>query len=192
LNTIIPTLVNIILFATLSISSVSSAQTGEELYNTECAACHNYKISTIPNVYGQHKKYLQKSLIAFKQEGREDEIMFQAVENLTAQQIDDLASYLAGEDFCQGEVETTPLEGNPENGKILAENCTSCHGELGQGGIGPILSGQKTDYLVETIKKFRSMMRTNEPIMNNTTKNLSDEEISDLAAYFNSTRSCGN
>jgi cytochrome c553 len=74
-----------------------------------------------------------------------------------------------------------------EAGNTKAMSCTMCHGANGisqMPGV-PHLAGQPAIYVVEQLKNFRSGKRNNE-IMNVIAKTLSDKEINDLAAWFES------
>jgi cytochrome c553 len=72
-------------------------------------------------------------------------------------------------------------------GREKALSCAMCHGANGisQMPSAPHLAGQPAIYLAEQLKNFRSGKRSNE-IMNVIAKPLSDPEISDLAAWFES------
>jgi cytochrome c553 len=72
-------------------------------------------------------------------------------------------------------------------GKTRAAQCAACHGPAGQAVVPqtPNLAGQDEDYLSEQLKDFRSGERKNET-MSVIAKPLTDVEIANLAAYFNS------
>ncbi len=75
--------------------------------------------------------------------------------------------------------------GNAAAGKSKARSCQICHGK---GGVStnptyPILAGQHAKYLVKQLKAFRSGARK-DPIMNGMSASLSDQEMEDIAAFF--------
>ncbi len=75
--------------------------------------------------------------------------------------------------------------GNAAAGKSKARACQICHGK---GGVStnptyPILAGQHAKYLVKQLKAFRSGTRK-DPIMNGMSASLSDQEMEDIAAFF--------
>jgi cytochrome c553 len=72
-------------------------------------------------------------------------------------------------------------------GKTRSAQCAACHGPNGQAVVPetPNLAGQDEDYLSEQLKNFRSGARQNET-MSVIAKPLSDTEIANLAAYYNS------
>ncbi len=72
-------------------------------------------------------------------------------------------------------------------GKAKAGICASCHGADGV-GLSPLyanLAGQKAPYLVKQLQNFKAGNRT-DPTMNIFAKQLSDEDIENLAAYYES------
>jgi cytochrome c553 len=72
-------------------------------------------------------------------------------------------------------------------GKTRSAQCAACHGPNGHAVVPetPNLAGQDEDYLSEQLKNFRSGARQNET-MSVIAKPLSDTEIANLAAYYNS------
>ena len=82
-------------------------------------------------------------------------------------------------------------KGDKKAGKILAKTCTGCHGENGisVNPDWPNLAGQQYGYLVKQIKAFRDVKKPGarkNPLMNSVVSQLSDLEVNNLAAYFNS------
>ena len=71
--------------------------------------------------------------------------------------------------------------------KQKAAICAGCHGAKGisSNAQWPNLAAQTTAYIANQLKAFRSGSRQN-PIMQGMAKGLSDDNIADLAAYFNS------
>lgn len=74
-------------------------------------------------------------------------------------------------------------------GKEIAETkCVTCHGPGGSKPVDsatPNLAGQYGDYLAHTMIMYRDGERDH-AIMSLQTKELTDQQISDLAAYFSS------
>ena len=72
-------------------------------------------------------------------------------------------------------------------GEAKARTCATCHGRNGVGTAPnfPNLAGQKSIYLTEQLQLFRSGERKNEQ-MTIIAKPLSDEDIANLAAYYES------
>ncbi|HEV7814172.1 MAG TPA: cytochrome c [Janthinobacterium sp.] len=72
-------------------------------------------------------------------------------------------------------------------GKTKAQSCAVCHGAKGISQMpgAPNLAGQNAIYVTEQLKNYRSGKRSNE-IMNVIAKPLTDAEIANLAAWFES------
>jgi cytochrome c553 len=78
-----------------------------------------------------------------------------------------------------------PLAGNAEAGAAKAAVCGACHGINGNSvnPEWPNLAGQHQQYTVEQLHLFKGMVRTN-PIMQAQAMPLSEQDMADLAAYF--------
>lgn len=74
-----------------------------------------------------------------------------------------------------------------EAGKAKAAACMACHGQTGVSTRAdvPNLAGQKVQYLTNQLNAFRAGNRTN-PFMNAMASQLSDTDITNLAAFFSS------
>ena len=72
-------------------------------------------------------------------------------------------------------------------GKVKAKKCRNCHGIDGVAKIpiAPHIAGESEIYLQVQLKAFRSGKRENE-IMSVIAKDLSDEDVADLAAWYSS------
>jgi cytochrome c553 len=87
-------------------------------------------------------------------------------------------------------VKTDPVKGEAlyTNGDA-ARNitaCVSCHGAAGNStiSINPHLAGQHTAYVIKQLHDFRSASHNN-PVMSPLAKALSDEDVTNIAAYLN-------
>jgi cytochrome c553 len=78
-----------------------------------------------------------------------------------------------------------PLAADMAAAKAKAGQCFVCHGADGLAKVpdAPNLAGQNEGYLVKTLKDYKSGKRENE-VMNTMAKNLSDQDIALVAAYF--------
>ncbi len=76
---------------------------------------------------------------------------------------------------------------DPALGKQKAKMCQTCHGIDGLARIptAPHIAGESRVYIVTQLKAFRSGARTHE-IMSLIAKDLSDEDIENLAAWYSS------
>jgi cytochrome c553 len=73
-------------------------------------------------------------------------------------------------------------------GKATGQSCVDCHGEAGNSPIDatyPKLGGQYGDYIAHALQQYRAGDRQH-PLMTAQAAQLSDQDISDLAAYFGS------
>ncbi|MDH3980726.1 MAG: cytochrome c [Gammaproteobacteria bacterium] len=77
--------------------------------------------------------------------------------------------------------------GDAAAGKAKSSTCAACHGANGisTNDMYPNLAGQKVGYLVKSVKAYRDGVRK-DPMMGAMAKPLSDADIDNLAAYFNS------
>jgi len=80
-------------------------------------------------------------------------------------------------------------EGSIKNGTVKARACQVCHGKGGHSTkeTYPILAGQHAAYIRKQLHAFRDGTRK-DPIMNGMAAPLSDQDIEDVAAYFNSNK----
>lgn len=78
-------------------------------------------------------------------------------------------------------------KGDAAVGKAKSTTCVACHGAKGisSSPIWPNLAGQKTKYLIKQLKDFKSGKRK-DPVMSPLAKPLSDQDIENLATYYNS------
>ncbi len=76
-----------------------------------------------------------------------------------------------------------------EKGKEINGTCAACHGEFGQGGKKgeyPRIAGQQIKHIESQLRSFRARTRVNIPMFPYTQeRELSDEDIKDIAAYLN-------
>ena len=90
-----------------------------------------------------------------------------------------LTSFLAMSPAAQG--------ADPAEGRKLAAQCKTCHGldGIAKIPIAPNLAGESQIYIEKQLKAFRSGKREHE-MMSLVAKNLTDQQISDLAAWYQS------
>ena len=82
------------------------------------------------------------------------------------------------------------MAGDAAKGKAKSAVCATCHGQAGISSIEmyPNLAGQKITYLVNAMKAYKTKARNGgmATIMQAQVANLSDQDIANLAAYYNS------
>ncbi len=75
--------------------------------------------------------------------------------------------------------------GNPIAGKFKAISCQICHGKDGHSTnpLYPKLAGQHAAYIEKQMHDFKTQRRI-DPVMNEMAPSMSDQDIADIAAYF--------
>lgn len=71
--------------------------------------------------------------------------------------------------------------------KIYTDACMQCHGPAGRGaGSFPSVNGRDADYIVKRLEQYRAGERvgSNTALMAPAARDLSDEDIANLAAYI--------
>ena len=79
-----------------------------------------------------------------------------------------------------------PFKGDANNGKIIAEKCTRCHGERGIQQDDPELpdiAGQLASYTYKQVRDFASGARDNARVRR-ALRDVSEQEMADVAVYL--------
>ncbi len=152
-----------------------------------CASCHldngmGKENGSFPVIASQHKSVIIKQLKDIQNKYRQNPDTIGGV-----QAIADIAGY----------IQTLPIVGDNgngsgdklDNGKALYQNnCIGCHGFEGQGDATnsfPKIKNQHYKYLLRQLQWIRDGYRTNSnPDMLSLIKNMSDQQLSDLADYI--------
>ena len=189
LSPITALLVSVTLMLLAAAAQAGDPENGKVLSDT-CMGCHGipgyrnaYPMYRVPKLGGQTEQYIVIALQGYRNGTRQHPTMQAQGESLTDEEMADIAAYFAS----QGEPEEGELEtgGRAAAGKEKIAVCTACHGE---NGISPApnwpnLAGQHKDYLVHSIKQYRSGERE-DAVMAGLVVNLSDRDIADIAAYY--------
>ena len=79
------------------------------------------------------------------------------------------------------------VDGSIEDGKAKSLTCSACHGPEGNSvsPMWPNIAGQNAPYLLTQLKAFKDGSRT-DPLMSAQAMMLSDQDMADLAVYFES------
>lgn len=86
--------------------------------------------------------------------------------------------------FGLGSMSQPMAAGDVQRGQQLATKCATCHGPQGKGaGSTPAIAGMPADSFVAALAAYKSGARKH-PMMANITKNMSDADMADLAAYY--------
>lgn len=180
-----------------------------EQHTGTCAGCHgadgNSQSPSFPKLAGQGENYLLKQMIDIKNGDRVVTQMTGMLDNLSEDQLADVAAYYASQDKTVGTADPDLVElgeqlyrgGNPETG---VPACAGCHSPTGAGNDPagfPMLSGQHAEYTASQLNKFKRGYRAEEPsdearindgdsqMMQATAFRLKDFEIEALASYIN-------
>jgi len=156
-----------------------------------CAACHGATgVSTIaqtPSLAGQPNIFTQYQLVFMRDGGRKPGVMAAVVKTLTDDNIRDLGAYY--ESLPPPPPLKTPAK--IDEAKVMSlikpRRCDSCHKEdfSGQGETAR-LAGQRPDYLIKSLKDFRTTERRGRGLgaMMEVSVTLKDEDIEMIAAYL--------
>jgi cytochrome c553 len=92
--------------------------------------------------------------------------------------------------FCLTALQTQAeslVDGSVDRGKNRAITCTACHGAEGNSvnPMWPNIAGQHAKYLVDQLGAFKNGSRK-DPLMTSQAMLLSDDDMRDLAVYFES------
>lgn len=180
-------------YSVLAIASVQNnvqaadAEKGKLAFET-CRGCHSapgysnvYPTYYVPKIGGQRPEYTIAALTAYKELSRPRGTMTANSFDLSEKTIENIAAHIQN---SGGSISPAPAAGDLIKGKKLAESCLSCHtNDLEDGGANPILAGQYGNYLVKVMKDYQSGKRKS-PIMQGMVKDLSSDDLEDIAAYF--------
>ncbi len=186
---------------TLNLVRSGDAAEGARL-NTDlaCATCHGAtgqsSNDTWPSLSGQRPGYIFKVLKDY-QDGNlsgthRGQLMAYVVEEMTDQNMADLAAFFAANPLPPARATTAPdiaegldLLGDPER---FIPPCSACHGTKAQGDFPdyPALAGQSPEFLARALGDFRAGTRSNDVYsrMRLIASRLTQEEIAALALYF--------
>lgn len=163
-----------------------------------CGACHgadgNSGNKEWPSLAGQGAGYIAKQLSDFKTKARTNATMEPLVENLSEQDMLDLAAYFSSQTAntgkaAQGEIALGELVYRGGNSATGVVACIACHGPTGSGNPAaefPKLNGQHATYTESQIKAFQSSARSNDPgkMMRNLAIRMTDAEITAVSQYI--------
>ncbi len=166
----------ILLASSLSFAEPSAIQT--------CIACHGKDGQATspdwPNLTGQKVEYMVRQLQAFRDGSRENPLMTALVANMTDEQMQAASTY-----YHEQSINKKPPEALSKVGQSISGYCISCHGVQGKtvNTEWPNLAGQNKNYLVTQLKALRDGSRES-VVMNVIAKNLTDEQIENVAEYY--------
>jgi cytochrome c553 len=168
-----------------------------------CAVCHAFDgtsdtTGAFPRLDGQFASYLVQQMRDFASSERMNAIMSPIAKALSADDIADVAEY-----YANRSTQFLPLAPADaaivKKGQQLAQEgdaakgilgCNNCHGPDGQGMPPmPYLAGQYAHYIAFTLQMWKGGFRKNSPdLMGPIAKQLDDQEIAAVAAYYQQVR----
>jgi cytochrome c553 len=173
----------------ISLPALADIAAGEKKAEA-CIVCHgpngNSPSAAFPILAGQTFRYLYLQLKDFTEGRRSDALMTAPIQNLSRQDMLDLAEYFAAQKQRPNGFKAD--DGKAARGKRKSDEvlCPMCHlgGFAGQNDI-PRVAGQHFDYIVKQLKDFKARKRTNDAgNMTSVAGTLSDQDIDDLAHYI--------
>ncbi|MEQ8899518.1 MAG: c-type cytochrome [Roseovarius sp.] len=156
-----------------------------------CASCHGTVGGQVPRLDIQSAEYLEAQLQAYLSGKRSSGIMAQAVTSVPEERLGDLARHFAERADEAGDEPVADPE-LAATGEALARvgtrdvpTCLACHGAREDGRRkGPVLDGQRRAFLEVQLGLWRDGVYDYDPLMHAAARELSDDEIEALAAYF--------
>ncbi|MDF1692525.1 MAG: cytochrome c4 [Zhongshania sp.] len=198
----------LVMFASLMFAGAAMAVDGNPAAGkakaAACAACHgadgNSAAPTFPKLAGQGERYLVKQISDIKSGARSVPMMAGQLDNLSEQDIANIAAFYASKTASTGQADPALAEKGAAiyRGGIADRNipaCSACHSPTGSGMAAagfPALSGQHADYTATQLKAFRAAAdgregRSNDGdamVMRTIAFKLSDSEIEAVASFI--------
>ena len=199
-------LLSVLLVACATASSVHAqevkgdAKAGEKKIAT-CIGCHGIQgyqasfpeIYKVPKISGQGAKYIVSALSAYKKGDRKHPTMRGVADNLSDQDMADLAVYYESHGKVDGAMVTVKaVDGSAKALELVKKGaCVSCHGDNFSKPIDPSypkIAGQYGDYLFVALKSYKTdnnakVGRSN-GVMGGIAKQFSNAELKELANYI--------
>jgi cytochrome c553 len=160
-----------------------------------CAACHGEngisQTENTPSLAAEPDQFLQWQLVFFRSGARKNEIMELIAEQLSNEDVRDLAAYFSSLKAQSALAAATP-DDRPElteAGKKAAASgrCASCHGDdfAGSKAVARV-AGQREDYIAKALHDYKSGRRASGGValMAEVAYPLTEDEITALAHYL--------
>jgi cytochrome c553 len=160
-----------------------------------CVACHGEngisQTENAPSLAAEPDQFLQWQLVFFRSGARKNEVMEPIAEQLSNEDVRDLAAYFSSLKPLGSSVAGAPDE-RPElteAGKkaAAAGRCASCHGDSFAGSKAvPRVAGQREEYIAKALHDYKSGHRVGGGVaaMAEVAYPLTEDEISALAHYL--------
>jgi len=148
-----------------------------------CSSCHgaegNADGSEMPTLAGQDARYFIKAMDAYKDGERQHQSMFNAVNELSDEEIKDLATFYAAQEPVRRNVRI------PFTSAEWIKRCERCHGLDGNSSDPrfPMLAGQDETYLKKTLQAYTEDSNGNSA-MHKMANPLSQADIERIASHY--------
>jgi len=174
----------------------------QKIVNELCGGCHgpdgNSTRPNYPNLAGQFPEYIYKQLTEFKSGARRNSTMAPNVTKLSDDDMRNLAAFFSSQQIKPRMAKDAELVAQGQkifkggNAGSGVPACASCHGPSGA-GIPiqfPQLASQKSVYVLNQLKNFRSGDRNNDggKMMETIARKLTDQEMKAVAEYISGLR----
>jgi cytochrome c553 len=152
----------------------------------KCVRCHgdegNATASGMPNLSAQAPEYFVAAMKAYTDGDRDHKMMAKLIAKLNPDTVGKMGVYYAVQEPARTE---TTGDGDAEAGRIVSEDCASCHGDQGNasGVEMPTLAGQDARYFVKAMKAYKDGKRRQQQMFNAVTE-LSEVDVDNLAAFY--------
>ncbi len=166
-----------------------------------CIGCHGIvgyqasfpEIYKVPKIAGQGAAYIVSALTAYKKGERKHPTMRGQADNLSDQDMADIAAFYQ----VSGKIEGAKALGPAKPGSAIAQAlvakgaCASCHGVSLSAPLLPAypkIAGQHADYLYASLKSYKTegnpLIGRSNAIMGGVVKQFSNAELKELANYL--------
>ena len=165
-----------------------------------CASCHGEAgakpiMGTYPKLTGLGEKYLYRQLVAVKTGERQIVEMTGILDNLSDDDLQDLAAYYNEQDMTVQQADPDLVDAGQAlyRGGNMASGvpaCSGCHSPQGKGNEPagyPRLGGQNAEYIQKQLQAYRDGERAgtqNASIMMDVAAKLTDSEIEAVSNYL--------
>ncbi len=184
------------------VSAEPNLEKGKALAES-CAGCHGENgdsmVPTFPKLAGQHAIYIERQLLAFKNNTRNAPMMAPLAMGLSKDEIEDIAAFYATQKTSTNakpsidNLDELLTQGSDlyRNGNLKSKvsACIACHGPFGEGNKPagfPTLKGQHADYLIKSLTDFKKGARSNvaDNMMHMIAKKMTDKEIQAVSHHI--------
>jgi cytochrome c553 len=182
-------LVTLLVTGSAAVVSAADREAGRRK-SAPCAACHgpdgNATIPGTPSLAGQPAYFTHWQLFKYRDGRRQDPQMSPFAQNLTDEDMGDLAAFYAGQPPRKRDSVVDPAKVKAGEPLATQHHCTSCHTPAltGQQQV-PLLAGQDLVYLRKLLRGFRDGTASDlDGTMTMAAKPLSPEEVENLAHFL--------